>query len=296
LRSTQVEGAGILHVPENYKPAATELKYLAMLNAVLPEDIRVLAWAPVPRHFNARYSCLFRTYRYFFIKEDLDIDLMREATKQFIGEHDFRNFCKLDVQANVNYMRNILSIDISVVNSTICNDQRFQVYQLIVCGYAFLWHQIRCMAAILFLIGKKLEQPKIISDLLDINRFPGKPSYQIADEDPLVLYECGYEDIEWNYDLGISQILENKFIDAWKTRTLRATVALAFKVGLEEEYIPSNDSEEYVTIKQAKLLYKESQKDKQKQPKYIPFSQRKLESSIEEKQKRQENKQKQNKK
>lgn len=39
------------------------------LNRLLPPDIRVLAWAPVPKHFNARYDCLFRTYKYFFPRE-----------------------------------------------------------------------------------------------------------------------------------------------------------------------------------------------------------------------------------
>ena len=31
-----------------------ELTYVRSLNSSLPPDIRVLAWAPVPRHFDAR--------------------------------------------------------------------------------------------------------------------------------------------------------------------------------------------------------------------------------------------------
>jgi tRNA pseudouridine38/39 synthase len=35
--------------------------------------------------------------------------------------------------------------------------------------------QIRCMVAILFLIGKKLEEPSIIDELYDLEKYPGMP-------------------------------------------------------------------------------------------------------------------------
>ena len=50
--------------------------------------------------FDARYDCIRRIYKYYFFKEDLDIALMQEASKLYLGEHDFRNFCKMDVIAN----------------------------------------------------------------------------------------------------------------------------------------------------------------------------------------------------
>ena len=41
---------------------------------------------------------------------------MRNAAQRLHGEHDFRNFCKMDVgNGVVNYMRNIMSTDITVI-------------------------------------------------------------------------------------------------------------------------------------------------------------------------------------
>lgn len=36
----------------------------------------------------------------------------------------------------------------------------------------FLWHQIRCMLGLLFLIGQKREMPEIIEQLLDVQKNP----------------------------------------------------------------------------------------------------------------------------
>lgn len=44
-----------------------------MLNAILPEDIRILACQEVSDDFNARYWCTKRSYKYFFAKNNLDI-------------------------------------------------------------------------------------------------------------------------------------------------------------------------------------------------------------------------------
>ena len=54
---------------------STEIPYMHILNNVLPDDIRVLAWAPVGPDFSARFSCLQRTYKYFFPRGNMDIDV-----------------------------------------------------------------------------------------------------------------------------------------------------------------------------------------------------------------------------
>jgi tRNA pseudouridine38/39 synthase len=41
---------------------------------------------------------------------------MKEAAQKFVGEHDFRHFCKLDVVNVKTFTRNILSFDIEPVN------------------------------------------------------------------------------------------------------------------------------------------------------------------------------------
>lgn len=65
-----------------------------------------------------------------------------------------------------------------------------KVYAFAVHGTAFLWHQVRCMVAILFLVGQGLEKPEIVDDLFDIEKNPGRPHYEMADDAPLVLWDC----------------------------------------------------------------------------------------------------------
>jgi tRNA pseudouridine(38-40) synthase len=55
-----------------------EIDYVGVLNRALPDDIRVLGWCPVPHGFSARFSCLHREYKYIFINDGLDIDVMHK--------------------------------------------------------------------------------------------------------------------------------------------------------------------------------------------------------------------------
>lgn len=52
-----------------------ELDYPKLLNRVLPADIRVLAWCPAPPDFSARFDCRQRTYKYYFPRGDLNIEV-----------------------------------------------------------------------------------------------------------------------------------------------------------------------------------------------------------------------------
>lgn len=46
------------------------------------------------------------------------------------------------------------------------------MYMLEIRANAFLWHQIRCIMAVLLLIGEGKEQPEVISELLDVAKNP----------------------------------------------------------------------------------------------------------------------------
>ncbi len=56
------------------------------------------------------------------------------------------------------------------------------MYTLVVRGTAFLWHQIRCMAAVLLMVGQGLEGPGLVAKLLDVGATPRKPQYSMAAE------------------------------------------------------------------------------------------------------------------
>ncbi|CAN8003847.1 unnamed protein product [Ixodes hexagonus] len=214
LRSNLTEGPGVF-VPDGYQPneksvaRSAELDYVKILNGVLPPEIRVLAWAPAEPSFSARFDCQQRTYRYFLPKGNLDVQRMHEAARLLVGEHDFRNLCKMDVGNGVtNYIRRILSTDLRE-----CSDKSepqdgsssgsgYQMLCLEIVGQAFLWHQVRCIVAVLLLVGQGLEEPEVVSKLLDVKTNPRKPQYGMASEIPLVLYDCQFEGLDWRYDVG----------------------------------------------------------------------------------------------
>ena len=89
-----------------------EMDYCNLLNKALPVNIRVLGWTEVTQEFSARFSAKSRTYRYFFVQGNLNIDKMKLGTSYLLGEHDYRNFCKMDVVNVSNFVRSIYSADI----------------------------------------------------------------------------------------------------------------------------------------------------------------------------------------
>ncbi|KAG0429987.1 hypothetical protein HPB47_023101 [Ixodes persulcatus] len=213
LRSNLTEGPGVFS-PDGYRPneksvaRSTELDYVKILNGVLPPDIRVLAWAPAEPSFSARFDCQGRTYRYFLPKGNLDVQRIQEAAKLLVGEHDFRNLCKMDVGNGVTrYVRRILSTKLYE-----CTDSGepggggssggYQMLCLEIVGQAFLWHQVRCIVAVLLLVGQGLEEPEVVPKLLDVEAHPCKPQYGMASEIPLVLYDCQFEGLDWRYDVA----------------------------------------------------------------------------------------------
>jgi tRNA pseudouridine38/39 synthase len=56
----------------------------------------MVAYALVPEHFDARFSCIYREYKYFFCQGNMDIERIKSACLKLIGQHDFRNLCKKD--------------------------------------------------------------------------------------------------------------------------------------------------------------------------------------------------------
>lgn len=167
--------------------------YMKILNNQLPDDIRVVSAVKVPHHFDARFSCLYREYRYFFMKKNLNLEKMQEASRYFIGIHDFKNFCKDDTEKNRTTERRILAI------SVVCNGEIGEVH---IKGYSFLWHQVRCMMAVLFRVGEGSEEPQIIKEMLVHSG--QKPQYELASEIGLILYDCVFESVEFPIDYNDS--------------------------------------------------------------------------------------------
>lgn len=143
----------------------------------------------------------------------LNIEKMREAAKKLVGLHDYRNLCQIDASKQMpSCERRINFADVQELESSpaefmadpdlnafgtsasanghIENAPGPKTYAIVVHGSAFLWHQVRCIAAVLFLVGQGLESPDVIDKLLDVEKTPGRPNYTMADDAPLVLWDC----------------------------------------------------------------------------------------------------------
>ena len=100
--------------------------FLKSINGILPRDIRVTDICYAPMDFHARYSAKGKIYQYhlcldrfqcpfnekysYHVTQDIDLVLMKEAAKLFIGTHDFTSFTNKGGASNVK-IRTIKRID-----------------------------------------------------------------------------------------------------------------------------------------------------------------------------------------
>lgn len=136
--------------PEKFAPA---------LNAMLPDDIRVISSREVSEDFHARFTAKRKTYRYRFYESDmihplldryaarvgqLDVSAMDRAAKLFVGEHDFRAF-----------MASGSSVKTTVRTVYISKVERNGGYiDFTISGNGFLYNMVRIMAGALCDIGQ----------------------------------------------------------------------------------------------------------------------------------------------
>ena len=148
------------------------------LNLQLPPDCWCTAYAKMPPEFHPRYDAKSRTYRYYFSKHPRDIAAMGQAAPRFIGCHNFANFARI---RDKNPWRNILGIGIG---------EKGGFAYLEVKAESFLWHQVRCMAAALLLVGEGEKDETYITSLLEGEV---KRPLQPAPAEGLILFDidCG---------------------------------------------------------------------------------------------------------
>ena len=192
--------------------------YVKTLNSILLNDIFILSSCFVDDSFDPRFSCLYREYKYYFLKKNMNIKLMQKAANFLCGFHNFKNFCKVDKSdenwEEKNYERRIFEIRIERVKEenivypfdikqNIIKNEYYQSYVCIIKGTAFLWHQVRCIMKILFLIGEELEDINLINEMLNIkSNYEFK--YGLADDSNLILSDCVFEFINFNNNNDIN--------------------------------------------------------------------------------------------
>lgn len=221
-----------------------EIDYIKVLNQALPEDVRMHSVCLRPgEDFDARFSCTFRHYKYIFDGRGLDIARMNEAASHFLGENDFRNFCKIDASKQINnFKRTILMSEIDELP----DKKGFYVYNLK--GTAFLWHQVRCMIAVLLSCGQQLESPDIVKQLLDPRVYDSRPVYKMAHDVPLVLFDCGFkEDVVFTGGPKKETVIHTEVNSQWNDYHVKAYVT-DFLKDVVEKNVPTVNSKTIIHL------------------------------------------------
>lgn len=259
LRSNLQSGPGV-YIPEGHSVVfdsskiREEYNYANLLNRVLPPEIRILAWAPVPQEFSARFDCKCRVYRYYFPKSNLNIQAMQQACSYLIGQHDFRNFCKVDMNNNkVNHcIRDLYEASITTSGNAaaveMSSSSRYELCYLTIKASSFIWHQIRCIMTVLLLVGENKEKPEIVQDLLNVTEQDSKPHYPLAMDCPLILHDCQFEALNWNYDKYSLKRVVAKFQRIWAENAIRANMMKEMINDLENQLEETVDAQHEVLI------------------------------------------------
>lgn len=139
-------------------------KIQKQINGIIPKDIRILDCSRAPPSFHARYLAKKKIYHYtintapvpspmirlynYCIPDSLDIFLLNEAAKYFVGEMDFLAFANSRGRnTNIsNSVRVIYSIDITVVETQI-------IIKFL--GNGFLYKMIRNIVGTLIAVARK---------------------------------------------------------------------------------------------------------------------------------------------
>ncbi|HBY20730.1 MAG: tRNA pseudouridine(38-40) synthase TruA [Clostridiales bacterium GWE2_32_10] len=146
------------------------------INKYLPEDICVTEVIQASERFHARYNANGKTYLYkiwnkehanpfmrkysMYVKEKLNIEIMREASKYFLGEHDFTAYTNAKSKSK-SMLRNIKSIEIKEINNFI---------EIRISGDGFLHNMARRIIGTLIEIGLDRKKGEDIPRILELKK------------------------------------------------------------------------------------------------------------------------------
>jgi tRNA pseudouridine38-40 synthase len=129
------------------------------LNDELPADINIRSAIVVPHRFHARHDAVSRRYLYqlatrrtafakpfvWWVKEPLDITRMHEASRVFVGMHDFSSFAAVDKDDEGSPLVLLERLEI---------EQAGALLVVAIEGSHFLWRMVRRIVGVLVEIGR----------------------------------------------------------------------------------------------------------------------------------------------
>ena len=149
------------------------------INDALPSDINILRIEPVRHRFHARHDAVARSYIYqvsrrrtafaknyvWWVKEPLDIDVMRQVSARFVGLHDFRSFSDDDPGEK--------STQVLVDTFEIFEDGDLVLFH--VEGSHFIWKMVRRLVGVLVETGRgALSEAEAVTLLTDPSPLPAR--------------------------------------------------------------------------------------------------------------------------
>ncbi len=165
------------------------------INDDLPSDINILAITKAPARFHARHHAVSRSYLYqisrrrtafgkrfvWWIKDALDVEQMKEATKLFVGLKDFRSFTADDPEEK--------STKVEIERIDIKEDGDLILIRFV--GSHFLWKMVRQIVGVLAEAGRGKLSTADVQKMLD--HPSGEPAALTAPPSGLFLERIYYE-------------------------------------------------------------------------------------------------------
>lgn len=149
-----------------------EKKFIEAINTKLPKDIVVIDSEEVEGEFHPRYHSKGKTYCYtivnsripkalgkdyfYHVNRELDILRIEEASKYFIGKHDFVAFRSLG-SSTTSTVRTIWDIVVK---------KEEDIIKIYISGDGFLYNMVRIIVGTLLMVGVGKISPGNIQDII----------------------------------------------------------------------------------------------------------------------------------
>ncbi|MEO0024800.1 MAG: hypothetical protein RL196_1241 [Actinomycetota bacterium] len=192
--------AQVLHFdvsPQRMKRIERGPDLLSRLNSLLPADIRVFSVDVAPPGFDARFSALFRQYRYRVSDHDsqrnpleadytlwhtrpLDAFAMQGAALELVGLHDFATFCRpRDFGTTIRELR-----EVRVVRT------ESGVIEIWLTADAFCHNMVRAIVGALMAVGQGLATAAEVATVLAAKS--REDMFKVVAPKGLTLMQIGY--------------------------------------------------------------------------------------------------------
>jgi len=172
------------------------------INNSLPDDIQILASAPVRYAFKPRYAQM-RQYRYMLF-QDLDVEKLQDCAEVFKGTHNFTNFTKRFQKTTT---RTIEDIKITKVDLDDYHKREFpNLHNTItpifidIYGESFLWNMVRKMMRVFVDVAIGKMELDEVERLLNPSDNEPRANIKVMEAEYLILMDIQYDGIRFRYD------------------------------------------------------------------------------------------------